>query len=318
MRSLMGSMAGSTKHTDRKDAKPEEQLARRLGSKLQEHMSLRDVSAFGIGGVADYYFEATSIDELISAVSIAQTLDIPWIVLGTVSQTVVSDIGYAGLVIRNRTHRSQFVPQTGQVLVDSGVEWAELVLAAAAYDLGGCEAMLPMPGTIGGTLVQDCVAMNGFHPRSLLRRVTMLDAEGNIHQVAPDRYFRAGAQSGVVLIATIQLLRTRHDEIMRRIAVYEKERRRIARLSSQWLGPVFSSEFSQADPSYLPLEFERAKVLGRRVGGAVFSNSRPNYIEARGRVTSADVRELVTQIYHRLSETMTEPPQVKITFVGSW
>ena len=292
-------------------------LSDRLGNLLQEHVSLREVTSFGVGGVADFFVAATTPDELVRAVTSARAAQVPWFMIGNGSQTILSDFGYPGLVIQNRTSKIQFVGETGQVLVESGVLWHQLVIAAANHGLGGIEPYLLFPGTIGGALWQQRIGFS-INPRSILRHVTIIDDTGQIRQVTAQALFDEVHTIHALLVANFQLVHTRRDEIVRRITSYERKRRVYASLHSGWLGPIFHSDFAVIDPTYLDSLFERAKVLGLREGGAIFSEKRINFIETRGRVTSQDVYLLVRNITEKVKESSQSPIRVQVTFMGSW
>lgn len=294
-------------------------LAKTLGSKLREHVPLRDLGALSVGGVADFYTAAATIQELTHAVQAARAAEVEWLVFGSGTQTVISDFGFPGLLIHNQTANLQYVPSRGQVLVDSGLRWPKLILGAVGYDLGGLEGLLVVPGTIGASLVQDRTAPNGQAVRSVVREVTLLDETGVIRHLSVQEFYALPrASRGVVLVVVLQLVHSRHDEVIRRVGIYERQRRHWETVGTRWLGPVFASETNHADPAALSEALGRTKILGMACGGAVFSRIRPNYIEARGRLTAHDIRELVSNAQHILSEELIEPPLVQLRFVGTW
>ena len=88
---------------------------------LREHEVMRNHTSMKVGGVADFYFEAKTIDELVKAVETAYKLNIPYFILGNGSNIIVSDFGYPGLVIKNATSNIAFMAEKSQAIVDSGV-----------------------------------------------------------------------------------------------------------------------------------------------------------------------------------------------------
>ncbi|MEK7461211.1 MAG: FAD-binding protein [Patescibacteria group bacterium] len=290
------------------------QLVKLIGRGLKSHVSLKDELAFGVGGVADFFIKANTLDLLIRSIGAAQDIDSPFLIVGQGSQTLFSDYGFPGLVIVNRTERIEFVPAAGHVLVDAGVTWPAVILQAASRGFGGFESLLLADGSVGGSLMQNRLSPMGLAPYHYLRGATVMAGNGTI-----SRLKQSPKKGQILLVASLQLVQTRRDELLRRIRRFEDQRRRFKKPGRRWLGPVFHSDFQVADSNYLSSHFQSARVLNFSVGGAVFSEERPNYIEARGRVTARAVRELVEQVYERLlARAPTESITCSLKFVGSW
>lgn len=293
-----------------------QELARRIPGRLEEHRPLRDVFRLGVGGVADYYVRADTIDTLIAAVRAAKETALPWVVLGSGSQTVVSDFGFPGLIIHNQTQRLEWMPDRGQVWVESGVFWKDLVVGGANYGLGGVEQLLLLSGTVGGAL-QTGRTVDSLGPWSFVRSVTFLDDDGELRQHIVTDALALVTGSNVLLLATLQLVHARREEILRRIhAVFR--RRQHPREEEPALGPIFGLATSNPDDHELFDILTRAKIAGLRAGGACFSKHRPNAITARGRVTSRDFRQVVTQAFDQIGQITDRPVVSLIQWLGNW
>ena len=72
-----------------------------LGDRMRQNEPMSLHTSFCIGGPADLYVVATSIQELIELVSLARKHDIPYLVIGQGSNILVADEGIRGLVIEN-------------------------------------------------------------------------------------------------------------------------------------------------------------------------------------------------------------------------
>lgn len=279
---------------------------------------MRDRFDFGVGGPAEFVTSATSIEDLVRAVSAAEALSLPYLVVGRGGQTVFSDYGFPGLVIVNRSERIEFIPSSNQVLVDGGAVWPRVILRAAERGLGGIESMLMTQGTVAGTLSAGTFSPTGFQPKNNVRSLTVIRGQGQIARFRTLPLHEPLQKGFTILVVRLQLSAMRRDDLLRRIRRSELLRRRVSAPGRRWLGPVFFSEYQEADPTYLLSQFRRANVLGLAQGGAIFAEARPNYIEGRGRVTAQMVRKLVDQVYHRLSAALTDPPISRLQFVGMW
>src|SRR3954471_18879588 len=103
------------------------QLMTRLDAKrLKRDEPLAQYTTFKIGGPADLFYDATSVDDLAVAVTAARELGIEYFVLGLGANILVGDKGFRGLVIRNTSSHLKFLDD-GKVWVESGAVVAKLI-----------------------------------------------------------------------------------------------------------------------------------------------------------------------------------------------
>ena len=106
-----------------------------------------------LGGDAADYTVATTTAELVDAVSAADAAGTPVIVLSEGSNLVVGDEGFEGLAVHVKT--AGFGIRDGVVAADAGVHWDDVVAETLAAGLGGLEPLSGVPGSTGGTPVQN-------------------------------------------------------------------------------------------------------------------------------------------------------------------
>ena len=123
---------------------------------LADHTTLR------LGGPAREWVRATTEQELIDAVAIADASGTPVLVLGGGSNLVIADEGFEGLVVEVAT--TGIAPDTddcegvcGGVLVRvaAGESWDDLVATAVERGWTGVEALSGIPGSVGATPIQN-------------------------------------------------------------------------------------------------------------------------------------------------------------------
>jgi UDP-N-acetylmuramate dehydrogenase len=120
---------------------------------FQEQVPLAPYTTLGVGGAARWFVEATSEDDIPVALDFAQNRSLPIFVLGGGSNLLVADAGYPGLVLRIAIRG---VEQSGEILhAGAGEEWDGLVAQAVTKNLAGVECLSGIPGTVGGTPVQN-------------------------------------------------------------------------------------------------------------------------------------------------------------------
>ncbi len=123
---------------------------------LRENESLAEYTTFGIGGPARYFVEARSKDDVAEAVRWADERQVPLFVLGGGSNLLVPDDGYPGLVLKMDIWGTlQDKSWSPQFFVGAGVSWDSFVDDAIEANCAGIECLAGIPGSVGGTPVQN-------------------------------------------------------------------------------------------------------------------------------------------------------------------
>ena len=73
-----------------------------VGKPLKLSEPLDRHSNFRIGGKADYFFEATSFEELRASILLSRDKSLPRYVIGGGNNLLFDDDGYRGLIIKNK------------------------------------------------------------------------------------------------------------------------------------------------------------------------------------------------------------------------
>jgi UDP-N-acetylmuramate dehydrogenase len=125
--------------------------------RLQENVVLAPLTTLQVGGPARYFVEARSMAEVREAVGYARSHGVPLFVLGGGSNLVVSDSGWPGLVLKVGIAGIEESGHNGlmQFEVGAGEEWDKFVAAAVARNCAGVECLSGIPGSVGGTPVQN-------------------------------------------------------------------------------------------------------------------------------------------------------------------
>ena len=124
---------------------------------IQENVTLAPLTTLQVGGPSRYFAEAMSTDEVRDAVRFAKEHDAPLFVLGGGSNLVVSDRGWPGLVVRVAISGIQHQHGHGIAYfeVGAGEVWDDFVAATVAHQCAGIECLSGIPGSVGGTPVQN-------------------------------------------------------------------------------------------------------------------------------------------------------------------
>ena len=125
--------------------------------KIQENISLKPFTTFGIDKKAKFFTRASTLVELKSALIAAKEKESSVLILGGGSNILLTrDI--EGLVIKLEIKGIHLVKEEGDQLwveVGAGEMWHELVLHSIAADWAGLENLSLIPGTVGATPIQN-------------------------------------------------------------------------------------------------------------------------------------------------------------------
>lgn len=124
---------------------------------IQENIPLAPLTTLGVGGPARFFVEAESFADVSAAVDFASSKNLALFVLGGGSNLVISDTGWPGLVLKVGITGMDERSEDGQTLfeVGAGEEWDRFVAKAVARRLAGVECLSGIPGSVGGTPVQN-------------------------------------------------------------------------------------------------------------------------------------------------------------------
>ncbi|MGH3387770.1 MAG: UDP-N-acetylmuramate dehydrogenase [Actinomadura sp.] len=199
-----------------------------------EHVNLAGYTTLRLGGPASRFVEATTEEDLVSAVRAAEAEGEPLLVLGGGSNLVVSDAGFPGTVVHVATRGIHTSTATGgRVLVraQAGEEWEPFVAQCVEDGLAGVECLSGIPGRLGATPIQNVGAYGQDVSQTIIEVRAYDRRTGEIvtldHAACGFTYRNSvfkGADRHVVLDVTFALERAeesliRYAELARRLGV---------------------------------------------------------------------------------------------------
>jgi UDP-N-acetylmuramate dehydrogenase len=269
---------------------------------LEEDVPLAPLTAYGVGGPAEFLLRAGTTGVLVHAVLTARELGVPVTVLGRCTNVLAGDAGVPGLTVLARNEGTTL---HGRVLrAEAGVELPGLVSDLAGQGLAGLTFAANIPGSVGGAVVGNAGAY-GESVSDALLEVHLLE-EGKEHIVEPARLdfgYRTSLLKSrrdiVVLSASFLLRHGRRDELLRRIAEDAELRERKHPLEYASCGSYFKNPSREMPAARL---IEEAGLKGLRVGKAHVSARHANFLVAEPGATAADITALAGEVARRVRE----------------
>ena len=121
--------------------------------KIRENALLAPLTTLEVGGPAKFLVEATTEDDVVESFEFARSHGLAVFVLGGGSNVLISDHGFEGLVIK--IAHSSIEAGGDFITAAAGEDWDAFVDHTVGMHLAGVECLSGIPGTVGGTPVQN-------------------------------------------------------------------------------------------------------------------------------------------------------------------
>ena len=179
---------------------------------VRELQPLASLTTLGIGGAGRWLLHATSSDEVDRAHRWSAGAGTALFVLGGGSNLVIADEGFDGLIVHIDIRERTFSTAGNDTLVTAGAgePWDALVADCVGRGLAGLECLSGIPGTVGGTPIQN-VGAYGQDVSGSIDQVMAYDRQSNavVHLSGDDCGFAyrtsrfKGTDSGRFIICSV-------------------------------------------------------------------------------------------------------------------
>lgn len=298
-------------------------IGEKTGRRPEIGVELRTLSNFKIGGPADYYFEAATLDELRAVVSVAGNAGFRYYVIGGGFNLLFDDGGFRGLIIRNMCRGFDFKSNSFRLTSLGGTPLSDLTAFCRDRGLGGLEFLAGIPGTVGGAVFGNAGAF-GRSIGELLEEAALLDLAGTERQSVPPGDFEFGYRDSrlkrtreIVLSAVFRAIPADEAAVASCMDAYlalRAERhpvRETAYAGSYFKNPLGPDGARMAAGKLL--EQVGAKQL--TVGGAAVYHGHGNFIFNRGEATAADVLKLAAILKTRVRDRFGVELEEEVIFL---
>jgi UDP-N-acetylmuramate dehydrogenase len=264
-----------------------------LGKSIEFDVPLAPKTSMRVGGPAAAYAEVGAIVNLAAGLSLCELEKIPWTIIGFGSNLLVSDAGFPGLVVRLVGDFTKVTINGSMVRAGGATPMVSLCREAALAGLAGTEALVGIPGTVGGAVRMNAGTDVEFG--DIIKRVEVLVAGEPLQGFTlPEFTYRRSSLDRRAVVTAAELELHPGDTS----ALQAELKRRIAqRNQTQPLNlPNSGSIFRNPEGDYAARLIESADCKGLKIGGAQVSEKHANFIVNRGGATCADVLALIEQV----------------------
>jgi len=259
---------------------------------IQQNILLAPYTTVKIGGPADFFIHTKNSAEFIAAIKYGQDNNLPITILGNGSNTLISDSGIRGLVIKNDSNEVELLPEN-KIKVSSGTQLSYLINFTLDHNLLGLEEFAYIPSTVGGAIA------------------------GNIHGVRghfSDYVESTEKHNDFIISVTLRL--TSGDPTSAKTEMKEIIIKKSAVQSMNSLGSVFKNTPGK-DPSGMIIDRD-LNLKGHTIGGAQISPKHGNFILNNGKASAKDYLSLINLIQSQMQAKFGYQLELEIKLLGEF
>lgn len=276
-------------------------------------------TSFKIGGPADVFIKVDNIEELKETLDLSKKNQIPLTIIGNGSNLLVTDKGIRGITAKLNLKDIEIKNENNKqiIKVEAGVPVGLLAQKLLKEEITGFEELSGIPGTIGGAVIMNAGA-HGKELKDILKKVTAMDYNGNIHEFTNEeclfsyRNSRFQKEKYIILQATLELEKGNSTEIKEKMDEYMQFRKEKQPIEY----PNAGSTFKRGEDFVTAKLIDEAGLKGYKVGGAQVSEKHAGFIVNVDNATAKDVIELTDYIKEKIEEKFGKKINLEIQIIG--
>ncbi len=302
---------------------------------VREGVPLSDYTRFGIGGPARVFLETGRESSFIQALSAAQNSALPFVVIGGGTNLIVSDAGFAGIVLR---FTANGIEADGlRVKAAAGAVLQDLVDFTTGHGLAGIHTMTGIPGSVGaavygnagayGRSISQSVETVRFFDGAQIRTFANAKCEFQYRESIFKR-----RKDWIIFSTTLVLEEGDSEALQKRAAEILEIRNRKYPQTMKCAGSIFKNlllaELPESVKSQVPERvviegkvpsayfLEQAGAKGMTNGGIRVADYHANLIYNEGGGTAAELVQVIRELKARVRERFGFDLQEEVQYVG--
>lgn len=276
-------------------------------------------TSFKIGGPADVFIKVDNIEELKETLDLSKKNQIPLTIIGNGSNLLVTDKGIRGITAKLNLKDIEIKNENNKqiIKVEAGVPVGLLAQKLLKEEITGFEELSGIPGTIGGAVIMNAGA-HGKELKDILKKVTAMDYNGNIHEFTNEeclfsyRNSRFQKEKHIILQATLELEKGNSTEIKEKMDEYMQFRKEKQPIEY----PNAGSTFKRGEDFVTAKLIDEAGLKGYKIGGTQVSEKHAGFIVNVDNATAKDVIELTDYIKEKIKEKFGKKINLEIQIIG--
>lgn len=276
-----------------------------------------------IGGPADIFIHSKNSTDFLNLLKFISRLEpsLPFTILGNGSNTLISDSGLRGLVIKNDSQQIK-VLSNNELEVTSSTQLSQTINFSLNNNLLGLEEFAYIPSTIGGAIYGNIHGVNKKNFSNLIKSVKVFDI--NLKQIKTIShqeldwgydYSSFQDQPNLIILSVILKLNPGNsDQAKERLNEIIKDKS--VNQPSNSLGSIFKNITNQ--PPIGQIIDKQLKLKGHSIGDAQVSLIHANFIVNNNKATAKEYLALIKLIQSKAQEELNLQFELEIKLLGQF
>lgn len=287
--------------------------------KIKYNEPMAKHTSFKIGGPAQCFINAESVEEIKQICKVASKNDINLTIIGNGSNLLVTDNGINGIVVKVNIKKFEleFSNDDVSLIVGAGNKLGEIAQKLLRNEITGFEFAAGIPGTIGGAVRMNAGAY-GKEMKDIVETVKYMDYDGNIYEKSNKdlefeyRKSMFAKNKFIILEAKLKLQKENAQYIKDKMLEFEQSRKQKQPLEF----PSAGSTFKRGTDFITAKLIDDAGLKGYRVGGAMVSTKHAGFVVNENNATAQDVLNLVKHIKQEVYKKFNKKIELEIQVIG--
>lgn len=286
--------------------------------KFEEPMKLH--TSFKIGGPADIFITANTLEDVKTVVNISKENNIPLKVIGNGTNLLVKDNGYRGIILKinlQEINIKQSKENEYIVKVQSGMPMGKLAQVLLKNEIGGFEFASGIPGTIGGAIKMNAGAYGG-EVKDIIQDVTYLNEKNDIVVIENSecnfsyRHSLFSDKEYIIIECNLKLHKDTKENIKNKLDENLQSRKEKQPIEY----PSAGSTFKRGEDYITAKLIDECGLKGYTIGGAQVSEKHAGFIINKNSATAEDVINLIKHVKETVYEKTGKKIKLEIEIIG--
>lgn len=290
-----------------------------LGVSVRRQVPLATLTTFRVGGPAAILAEPSDLEQLSAVIRLSHESGVPMLTLGRGSNVLVSDRGFAGVVVKLGRTFADVRLLEGVLVAGAAATLPQVANRAARAGLGGLEFLVAIPGSVGGGVRMNAGAHGSAVGEVLGWAVVVGPDQDEPARLGPEELgfgYRRSSVAERMVVAEAGFIGEPADRnlIQERMQSFRDHRTETQPVDA----PNAGSMFANPEGDFAGRLIEHVGAKGIFVGRAQVSPKHANFFLAHDGATAQDVYDLMSKIQGMVADLTGIVLRPEVRIVGEF
>ncbi len=301
---------------------PIRKLETLFGDKLQRNVQICNYTTSRTGGPVIGLIPVNTLDEMRKAALALWDIEMPFRMLGSGSNMLISDKGWDGVMLLNRCHNIKIhsSEEKPTVYAESGANLGAMARQCSLRGIGGLEWANSIPGSVGGAVYGNAGAHGSDTAHDLQSALILFKDKGEYSLMADDMgyayrssFLKRAHTPAVILAATFNASHSTREASVAKMNEFTQRR-----LATQPQGASTGSTFKNPEGDFAGRLIEAAGLKGTVSGHAQISPVHANFIVNDGQAKAQDYYRLIRLMQEKVKAQSGVHLELEIELLGEF